>query len=43
MKLEETPGKALMMVRHTTRLEYAAPVIEGYSEVRKTPGDTGLP
>ncbi len=42
MKLEERSGKVLLMVRHTTRLEYPDPVIEEYCEVRKTPGDTGL-
>lgn len=42
MKLQDKSGKVLLMVRHTTRLEYAQPVIEAYTEVRKTPGDTGL-
>lgn len=34
--------KALLLVRHTTRLLYDGPVIEAHSEVRKTPVDTGL-
>jgi len=34
--------KALLLVKHTTRLGYAEPVVEAYSEIRKTPVDTGL-
>lgn len=30
------------MVRHRTRLDYARPVVESHSDVRKTPVDTGL-
>jgi transglutaminase-like putative cysteine protease len=35
-------GKALLLVQHTTTLHYDAPVVEAYSEVRKTPVATGL-
>jgi len=34
--------KALLWVRHSTRLSYGEPVVEARSEVRKTPVDTGL-
>jgi transglutaminase-like putative cysteine protease len=40
--LAGTGRKVLLMVRHRTLLSYASPVIEAYSEVRKTPIDTGL-
>lgn len=42
MKPWDPRGKALLMVRHVTRLEYGDPVVEAWSEVRKTPVDTGL-
>jgi transglutaminase-like putative cysteine protease len=38
----DAKGKALLLVRHETRLEYGEPVVEAHSEVRKTPVDTGL-
>ena len=42
MKPPEPGGKALLMVRHTTTLDYASRVVEAHTEVRKTPVDTGL-
>ena len=42
MKPWDAKDKALLQVRHTTRLRYAEPVVESHSEVRKTPVDTGL-
>jgi transglutaminase-like putative cysteine protease len=40
--VDGTRQRALLMVRHRTRLCYAEPVYEAHSEVRKTPIDTGL-
>ena len=42
MKPWHSEDKALLMVSHSTRLEYGEPVVEAHSEVRKTPVDTGL-
>ena len=42
MSLDPNPARALLRVEHTTRLVYAAPVVEAVSEVRKAPVDTGL-
>ena len=42
MKPWDARGKALLLVRHVTRLRYAEPVVEAHSEIRKTPVDTGL-
>jgi len=42
MKPWDPAGKALLMVRHVTRLEYGDPVVEAWTEVRKTPVDTEL-
>ena len=42
MSLDPNPDRALLRVKHTTRLLYEAPVVEAYSEVRKAPVDTGL-
>ncbi len=42
MKPWDAKGRALLLVAHTTRLEYADPVVEAHSEIRKTPVDTGL-
>lgn len=42
MKAWDAKGRALLMVRHVTRLAYGAPVVEAQSEVRKTPAQTGL-
>jgi transglutaminase-like putative cysteine protease len=42
MKPWNAGDKALILVRHRTRFDYAGPVVEAHSEVRKTPVDTGL-
>lgn len=42
MKPWNAGDRALMLVKHTTRLDYAFPVVEAYSEIRKTPVDSGL-
>ena len=42
MSANDPSGRALLLVRHTTRLEYAEPAVEARTEVRKTPVDTGL-
>lgn len=40
MKPWDAHGRALLHTTHTTRLVYAEPVVEAYTEVRKTPADT---
>lgn len=40
MKPWDARGRALLHTTHVTRLVYAEPVVEAYSEVRKTPVDT---
>ena len=42
MKPPGSGEKALLRVRHETRLEYDDRVVEAHSEVRKLPTDTGL-
>lgn len=42
MRAWDANDKAMLLVKHTTRLDYAGPVVEAYSEIRKTPVDTGL-
>ena len=42
MKRWDAGDKAMLLVSHATHLQYAAPVVEAHSEVRKTPVDTGL-
>ena len=42
MKPWDARDKAMLLVHHRTRLSYAEPVVEAYTELRKTPVDTGL-
>lgn len=42
MKPWNAGDRALLLVKHTTTLDYEYPVVEAYSEIRKTPVDTGL-
>jgi len=39
---EQAHGRAHLLVRHVTELQYDAPVEEAHTEVRKAPVDTGL-